>query len=135
MKTALWCSVTGCLTMFFGNAKIFRNPLEYYHGAHVYVGMNNTPPISRVFRWIPLAAVLVSSLVSVGCMTTYDAYGRPMQTVDPGVAVAGVVTAGVLGYAIASHNGGYCYGGHYHGGSYHGGYYHGRYYGPPRYRY
>jgi len=78
--------------------------------------MKNTSLFSRVFRWIPLAALLVSSFVSVGCMTTYDAYGRPMQTVDPAVAVAGVVAAGAIGYAIADHNSG-C-----------------GYYGPHRYR-
>ncbi len=98
--------------------------------------MKNTSRFSRVFRWIPLAALLVSSLVNVGCMTTYDAYGRPMQTVDPAVAVAGVVAAGTIGYAIANHNGGcgYYRGGHYYGGHYHGAY-RGGYYGRPSYRY
>lgn len=62
-------------------------------------------------------------------MTTYDAQGRPMQTVDPGMAVAGAAAAGVLGYALADnrsshhhhHHGGY-YGPRY--GGYRGGYYH-----------
>lgn len=35
-------------------------------------------------------------------MTTYDAYGRPVQSVDPGLAALGVVAAGVAGYAIAN---------------------------------
>lgn len=38
-------------------------------------------------------------------MTTYDAYGRPVQSVDPGAATAGVVAAGVLGYALADGGG------------------------------
>lgn len=61
------------------------------------------------------------------CTTTYDAYGRPVQSVDPGTAAAGAVAAGVLGYAIAdSHDH------HYYGGPY----YYGRpgYYGRPYYR-
>lgn len=42
------------------------------------------------------------SLVSTNCTTTYDAYGNPRQSVDPGTAVAGAAAAGVLGYAIAN---------------------------------
>jgi hypothetical protein len=75
-----------------------------------------------------VTAVLVALAgSSVSCMTTYDANGRPMQTVDPGLAVAGVAAAGLLGYAAANnhhhhhHHGGY-YGGGYYGG-YRGGYY------------
>lgn len=49
------------------------------------------------------AAVSVVGL-STRCTTTYDAYGRPVQSVDPGVAIAGVAAAGVLGYAIANNN-------------------------------
>lgn len=37
-------------------------------------------------------------------MTTYDAYGRPVQSVDPGLAVAGVAAAGLIGYAAANNN-------------------------------
>jgi hypothetical protein len=67
-------------------------------------------------------------------MTTYDAYGRPVQSVDPGLAVAGIAAAGLVGYAIANDNN------HHHNGNYGGGYYGppryhggGGYYGPPRY--
>lgn len=42
------------------------------------------------------------ALVSTNCTTTYDAYGNPRQSVDPGAAVAGAAAAGVLGYAIAN---------------------------------
>jgi hypothetical protein len=39
---------------------------------------------------------------SMSCMTTYDGYGRPVQTVDPGLAIAGVAVAGLIGYAAAN---------------------------------
>jgi hypothetical protein len=42
------------------------------------------------------------ALVSTNCTTTYDSYGNPRQSVDPGTAVAGAAAAGVLGYAIAN---------------------------------
>jgi hypothetical protein len=67
-------------------------------------------------------ALLVFSTTS--CMTTYDAAGRPIQTVDPGLAAAGVVAAGLVGYAISENN-------HDHGHGYYGGY-GGGYYRPYR---
>lgn len=71
-----------------------------------------------------LAGLLVAIGSSVSCMTTYDAYGRPVQSVDPGMAVAGAAAAGIVGYAIANNNN------HHHGGYYGGGGYYGpRYYG------
>ena len=61
---------------------------------------------------------------SVSCMNTYDAYGRPVQSVDPGAAVAGAAVAGVAGYAIGSNN------------NHHDRYYRGNYYRRgPYYRY
>lgn len=50
------------------------------------------------------ALALAGSMMifSPSCSTTYDAYGRPVQSVDPGVATAGVLAAGVLGYALAN---------------------------------
>ena len=51
-----------------------------------------------ILRWIAIAVALTAV---PSCMTTYDAYGRPVQSVDPGTAAAGAVAAGVLGYAIA----------------------------------
>lgn len=71
-----------------------------------------------------LAGLLIAIATSVSCMTTYDAAGRPVQSVDPGLALAGVAAAGIVGYAIANDD-------HHH----HGGYYgppRGGYYGPPR---
>lgn len=50
-----------------------------------------------------LLPYLVAALTFTGlssCTTTYDSYGRPVQTVDPGTAAAGAAVAGVAGYAI-----------------------------------
>ncbi|MFT4177075.1 MAG: hypothetical protein QM627_10520 [Luteolibacter sp.] len=55
-------------------------------------------------RLVAAISLLAFAVTGTSCMTTYDAYGRPMQTVDPGVAVAGAAAAGVLGYAIANDN-------------------------------
>jgi hypothetical protein len=49
-------------------------------------------------------AVATAAVATTSCMTTYDAYGRPVQSVDPAAATAGVVAAGVLGYALANDN-------------------------------
>jgi len=40
----------------------------------------------------------------ISCTTTYDAAGRPVQSVDPGMAAVGVIGAGLLGAAIANNN-------------------------------
>ena len=69
------------------------------------------------------ATALILAFAGTSCMTTYDAYGRPVQTVDPGAAAAIAVGAAAVGYAIGENNN------HHH--HYHGGYYYGRpYYGP-----
>lgn len=44
------------------------------------------------------------AISALSCTTTYDAYGNPRQSVDPGTAAAGVAAAGVLGYALAKDN-------------------------------
>ena len=72
-----------------------------------------------IIRW---AVIIGTSILSVSCMTTYDSAGRPVQSVDPGVAVAGAAAAGVLGYALANDND------HHH-------HYRGGYYGPYRRHY
>jgi len=72
-------------------------------------------------------ASVAVALGGVSCMTTYDAYGRPVQSVDPGAAAVGIAAAGALGYALANdHN-------HHH--HYHGHYHHRPYYGRPHCRY
>jgi hypothetical protein len=50
-------------------------------------------------------------------MTTYDANGRPVQSVDPGAAAVGVAAAAVIGYAAANNrnNNNYYYGRPYYG--------------------
>jgi hypothetical protein len=75
-------------------------------------------PFIRKTLILTLASAAVS-LGGVSCMTTYDAYGRPVQSVDPGAAAVGIAAAGVLGYALANDNNHHH---HYHG-HYHGGYY------------
>lgn len=54
------------------------------------------------------------------CTTTYDAYGRPVQSVDPAAAVLGAVAIGAAGYAIG-HNNSHDYNRHHghHSGRYH----------------
>jgi hypothetical protein len=69
-----------------------------------------------------LAALLALGTLATGCTTTYDYYGRPVQTVDPAIAVAGVAAAGIAGYAIGHNNSNRYYGNNNRG--YYGG--HGR---------
>jgi hypothetical protein len=65
-------------------------------------------------------AIIIPASLGTGCMTTYDAYGRPVQSVDPALAIAGAAAAGLAGYAIGQNNAPYrndgCYGGGYRGG-------------------
>jgi len=78
-----------------------------------------------------LTGLLVVIGASVSCMNTYDAYGRPVQSVDPGLALAGVAAAGIVGYAIANENNDHHHGGYYGPRrAYYGG---GGYYGPRGY--
>jgi hypothetical protein len=88
--------------------------------------MKQQSVICKVLRWVSVSVLMGSLGASVGCMTTYDSAGRPVQSVDPGVAVAGAAAAGLLGYAIANNNN------DDHHNHYQGGYYRPRpYYGPP----
>lgn len=79
---------------------------------------------SILSRLLQVTAVLAMIGSSTSCVTTYDAAGRPVQTVDPGLAVAGIAAAGVLGYEIGHDN----HHNHYHGGGYYGGGYYGPHY-------
>jgi hypothetical protein len=76
---------------------------------------------TMISRWTTLCLLVLASTFGTSCMTTYDSAGRPVQSVDPGLAVAGVAAAGLIGYALANDNGGHH---HYRG--------HGGYYGPYR---
>jgi hypothetical protein len=74
-------------------------------------------PNSIIAKLPKFLAVLAAVGASVSCMTTYDANGRPVQSVDPAVAVAGAAAAGLAGYAIANSND-HHYHGYYQGGCY-----------------
>ena len=57
-----------------------------------------------------IAALALVPVLATSCMTTYDANGNPVQSVDPGVAVAGIAAAAIVGAAVASnHNDNYYY--------------------------
>jgi hypothetical protein len=75
---------------------------------------------------------MIAGIVALGsvtsCMTTYDANGRPVQSVDPGLAVAGIAAAGLIGYAAGNDRGHYHHPGYYGRGYYGSGYYGGGYY-------
>lgn len=70
---------------------------------------------SVIFRW---ASIIGLAAASLSCMTTYDSAGRPVQSVDPGVALAGAAAAGLIGYAIANDDDHKHKHHHYHGGYY-----------------
>ena len=55
-------------------------------------------------KTLGLSILGAMALSSVSCQTSYDAFGNPRQSVDPGVAIAGVAAAGVLGYALSNNN-------------------------------
>ena len=89
--------------------------------------------IHPIIRRLPILALIAGLGLSSSCMTTYDSSGRPVQSVDPGLAVAGVAAAGLLGYAAANNNNHH---NHYRGGYYDRPYYGGGYYrGGPYRRY
>ena len=93
----------------------------------VYSGVKTQSIITRLKHGATFVLVLVALGASVSCMTTYDAAGRPVQSVDPGVAVAGAAAAGLAGYAIGSNrHDHYYYGGGHHRRPYYGGYHRGR---------
>lgn len=50
--------------------------------------------------------LIVCSILSQSCMTTYDAFGRPVQSVSPEVVTAGIIAAGTVGFVLgaASYN-------------------------------
>ena len=92
--------------------------------------MKTKPSLLRI---VTGGALLAFAGSSVSCMTTYDAYGRPVESVDPGLAVAGIAAAGLIGLAAAEHHSHKreCYQGGYGGGGY--GYYSGGGYDRPCY--
>ena len=85
--------------------------VEYSATSCVIAVVKTTSIVSKLFQSIAIATCVAAS---VSCMTTYDSAGRPVQSVDPGVAIAGAAAAGLAGYAIANNNDNH----HYHGGGY-----------------
>lgn len=69
--------------------------------AHSDVGTTFKKTMNKI---IAAASSMTIALGLISCTTTYDAAGRPVQSVDPGAAAVGVVGAGLLGAAIASNN-------------------------------
>ncbi len=65
---------------------------------------------------VRLTALLACVTLSTSCYTTYDTYGNPRQSVDPGVALMGVAAAGLVGYALANDNDDCYSGNNYYGG-------------------
>lgn len=66
--------------------------------------MNAKHLVATVLHKGGLAILIAAIGGSVGCMTTYDAYGNPVQSVDPAAATAGIAAAGLIGYALANDN-------------------------------
>lgn len=83
---------------------------------------------------VRLTALLACVTLSTSCMTTYDAYGNPRQSVDPGVALMGVAAAGLVGYALADDNHSHRSHNNYYGGGGYGGHYRRDNYGYGSYR-
>ena len=85
-------------------------------------------------RLAAFSLILATVGSSVSCMTSYDSAGRPVQSVDPGLAVAGVAAAGLIGYAAGNNNDHHHRGGYYRGG-YYGGHHGGHHRGGRQYHY
>ncbi len=49
-------------------------------------------------------AAIVTSLLLANCTTTYDPYGRPVQSVDPVAATAAAVVVGAIAYSAGKNN-------------------------------
>jgi hypothetical protein len=84
-------------------------------------------------RLVAFTASVALALATTSCMTTYDAYGRPVQSVDPGLAVAGIAAAGLIGYAIAEGDDDDCHDRRYSKPRYHRSYHSHSYYQRPSY--
>jgi hypothetical protein len=72
------------------------------------------PNSCRFFRLASVILLAATVVTSTNCSTTYDAYGNPQQSVDPGLAIAGVAAAGLVGYAIADNNNNHYHNNHHY---------------------
>lgn len=79
-------------------------------------------------RWVVLVLLGSLALTGASCTTTYDAHGRPVQSVDPAAAAIGAVAIGVAGYAIGHNNSDNYHGHHKHHG------HHKKHHRPPHHR-
>lgn len=61
----------------------------------------------QLTRLVAITCTLAFIGSNSSCMNTYDANGRPYQTVDPALAIAGVAAAGLIGYAAGNNHGGH----------------------------
>lgn len=63
-----------------------------------------------------LLALSLAPAIAASCTTTYDAQGRPVQSVDPAAAAAGIAAAAAISYAVGrnSKRDSYYYGGGYY---------------------
>lgn len=89
--------------------------------------MRHSLTMKTILSPVRLITLLACVALSASCTTSYDAYGTPRQSVDPGVALMGVAAAGLIGYALADDNDSYSRNNYYGGGGYHGGGYGGHY--------
>lgn len=58
-------------------------------------------------KHISLKLAVVGIITALGissCTTTYDAYGRPVESVDPAAVAIGAVALGAAAYAIGKNN-------------------------------
>ncbi len=49
-------------------------------------------------------AATLSALVFSNCVQSFDAAGRPIQTVDPAAAIVGAAVVGTIAYAAGNNN-------------------------------
>ena len=79
----------------------------------------------KIFARVAAAIAIAGGMAS--CTTAYDAYGRPVQVVDPAAAAVGALAIGAAAYAIGQNNGDHHdhgHGGHGHHDHGHGGHGH-----------
>jgi len=72
---------------------------EYFGLTHRHKGMKHK------LSSIKLAVgAIISALFLANCTTTYDSYGRPVQSVDPVAAAVGAVALGAVAYSVGKNN-------------------------------
>lgn len=80
--------------------------------------------MKHYFSSIKLAVTaIVTALFLANCSTTYDSYGRPVQSVDPVAVGIGAVALGAIAYSAGKNNRNH----RYYNNGYRGHYNHGHY--------